>query len=211
MGEIIVKDGDTVVIKAGMVSVTVPLAVVIEHPKPESKNVWDRDISGELATNDNCPSSLKNGWWQRRLDQITGLTFHHTLSNSPHATAEHYVNKGGGRPSIPYTIWVSETGEILLCNALTDGCWHDHQGHSNKNLSVGLAGQLHIHRPSEAQLVAAARVAVWATNHSDMNVTLTTVRGHRDLYPTICPGWASVKSGRWKPQLYNRIEAMLGR
>jgi len=101
---------------------------------------WDKNIIDELARNDSCPGLLANGWWQRTLNQIAGLTFHHTLSDSPHATASYYVKKGGGRPSLPYTIWVSQTGEILLCNRLEEGCWHNHQGHKNKQLSVGLAG-----------------------------------------------------------------------
>jgi len=180
----------------------------------ERKDVlWDRDIRGELATNDSCPGSLKNGWWQRRFDQITGLTFHHTLSHSPWAFSKYYVRKGGGRPTIPYTIWVTETGEVLLCVALTEGCWHDHTGHRNVNLSVGLAGTLHIHHPSNAQLDAAARVAAWAIKDDRMRITRGRVRGHMDVGTyrgrTECPGWASAKSGHWRELLYNRIEEML--
>lgn len=172
--------------------------------------VWDRDISGELATNAHCPPPLQDGWWNRSLSQIDGLTFHHTLSHSPHATARYYVEKGGGRPSLPYTLWVTETGEILKCNALTDGCWHDHTGHENTHLSVGLAGSLHQVAPSDAQLDAAANVAAWAVRHPGMNVELETVRGHRDYYQTVCPGWSSAASGIWRPRLFNRIRARLG-
>lgn len=167
---------------------------------------WDRDISAELATNDGCPGILAGGWWQRELSQIDGLTFHHTLSHSPHATAARYVRKGGGRPSIPYAVWVTETGETLLCLALEEGCWHDHSGHKNLHISVGLAGRLHVNAPSDAQLAAAANVAEWAIWHEGMNVTLATVKGHRDYVATICPGWASERSGRWRDRLYGLIE-----
>jgi hypothetical protein len=167
---------------------------------------WDKDITAELTTNDNCPGSLADGWWQRSLDQITGLTFHHTLSDSPHATASYYVKKSGGRPSICYTLWISQTGEVLLCNALTEGNWHDHTGFKSQNLSVGLAGRLHENHP-------AARVAAWAVHDSRMNITLETVRGHMDVGTyagkTQCPGWASEASGHWKPELYEMIEALL--
>lgn len=175
--------------------------------------LWDRDIRDELATNDNCPSPLQNGWWQRRPDQITGLTFHHTLSHSPWAFTERYIHKGGGRPSIPYTIWVTETGEILSCLALEEGCWHNHHGHRNRELSVGLAGTLHIHHPSNAQLDAAARVAAWAVRHEEMRITLRTVGGHMDIGTyegrTECPGWASAKSGHWREKFYNMIRENL--
>jgi len=172
--------------------------------------VWDRDISAELATNERCPPPLQDGWWSRTLEQIDGLTFHHTLSHSPHATARNYVRKGGGRPSLPYTLWVTETGEILKCGALTAGCWHDHTGHENTHLSVGLAGSLHQVEPSEAQLDAAAKVAAWAVRHPGMNVALDTVNGHGDYYSTVCPGWGSAASGNWRPRLYRRIRQRLG-
>jgi len=175
---------------------------------------WNKDIISELATNDNCPGSLSNGWWQRPLSQIAGLTFHHTLSDSPHATAQWYVRKDGGRPSIPYTIWITQTGEVLLCNALEEGCWHDHTGFESRNLSVGLAGRLHEYHPAAVQLQAAARVAVWAVHDRRMSITLETVRGHMDVGTfagkTECPGWASAVSGNWKPELYEMIEALLG-
>lgn len=170
---------------------------------------WDRDISDELAHNENCPGVLCNGWWQRTVEQINGLTFHHTLSNSPHAMARYYVTKDGGRPSIPYTIWITETGEILLCNALTEGVWHDHTGHKNTRLAVGLAGQLHIHHPSGAQLDAAAEVALWAIETLPGIKGVDQIKGHMDVGKykdnTECPGWNSHWSGFWKPELYERI------
>jgi hypothetical protein len=172
---------------------------------------WTRDISGELARNDDCPGILKDGWWQRTTDQITGLTFHHTLSHSPYDTAAYYIHKTGGRPSIPYTIWITQTGEILHCLPLTEGCWHDHTGHKNVHLSVGLAGSLHLNRPPEAQLEATARVAEWAVT-SDMLPGITSIndiKGHKDFWPTDCPGWEAHATGVWKDDLYARIRNLL--
>lgn len=178
------------------------LEILATHPKTPFK-----DIINELARkNSGCPGVLKYGWWQRTLGQIKGLTFHHTLSDSPHVTASRYVKKGGGRPSIPYSIWITQTGEALLCNPLTDGCWHDHTGHKNVNLSVGLAGRLHEYRPAQVQLEAAARIVKWAIAHPEMNITLDTVKGHMDVGTykdrTECPGWNSEASGYWRADLY---------
>jgi hypothetical protein len=174
---------------------------------------WDKDIIADLPRNDNCPGLLKDGWWQRELSQITGLTFHHTCSDSPHAFASWYVKKDGGRPSTCYSIWVTQTGEALLCNALTEGNWHDHTGHKCRNLCVGLAGTLHKYHPATVQLQAAARVAAWVIHDDRMNVTPETVRGHMDVGAyagkTQCPGWDSAASGNWKPKLYEMIEALL--
>lgn len=174
-----------------------------------------RDIEGELATNPGPYTSellqRDSGWWQRTLDQITHLTFHHTLSDSPHATAQHYVNKGGGRPTTPYTIWVTQTGEVLKCVALTEGLWHDHTGHENTHLSVGLAGRLHVYHPAYVQLDAAAKLAAWAIRSSLLPLidNITDIVGHRDWIATACPGWNSEASGHWQPELYARIRALL--
>jgi hypothetical protein len=183
--------------------------------KQQLEYPWSKDISTELTTNTGPYTSTKlqesNGWWQRSLNQIDGLTFHHTLSDSPHATAQHYVTKNGGRPTIPYTIWITQTGEILLCVNLQQGLWHDHTGHENVHLSVGLAGKLHKHEPSNAQLDAAAKVAVWSVKSSMLPgiVSIDDIKGHKDYTATICPGWQSDNSGNWKDDIYERIEVAL--
>lgn len=174
---------------------------------------WTGDIRGELARNPgpyaNAYLRRDGGWWQRGLDQIDGVTYHHTLSDSPHATAQHYVNRDGGHPTTPYTIWVTQTGEVLLCVDLTEGLWHDHTGHENTHLSVGLAGQLHLYPPADVQLDAAARVAVWAIRELPGVTELAQIKGHRDYVSTICPGWQASASGHWKSDLYARIRGLL--
>lgn len=176
---------------------------------------WDRDIIGELARNDDCPGILADGWWQRSIGQIDAVTIHHTLSDSPHVTARRYVQKGGGRPSIPYTIWISQTGEILLCNPLTDGCWHDHTGHRNTHLSVGLAGELHKYRPSTVQLLAAVRVCKWAIRNKGIPLVsgIEQITGHMDWYSTVCPGWLDEGEGRpsgeWRSFFYGLLKEAL--
>lgn len=190
----------------------VDLILMSLHGTAYLKVLWEpKNIIDELARKTSgCPGVLKNGWWQRTLNQIVGLTFHHTLSDSPHATAKHYIKKDGGRPSIPYSIWITQTGEALLCNPLEDGCWHDHTGHKNVNLSVGLAGTLHKYHPAQVQLEAAARVVKWAIEHPQMSITMDKVLGHMDVGTykgrTECPGWASDASEHWRADLYELLE-----
>jgi hypothetical protein len=185
----------------------------------EQEFPWHRDLRAVFPRNPNCPGILAGGWWQRRVEDIKTVCFHHTLTHSPEWFASWYIYRDGGRPSVPYTFWISDTGEILLCNSLDEGCWHNHNGHKNLDLSVGLAGRRHEVPPSPAQLHAAATVAVWAI-HSPMMPLVDSaekVMGHMDypyclpgqLYETECPGWLSDGSGRWKPDLFERIEALL--
>jgi hypothetical protein len=176
---------------------------------------FDDVIIDELATNPGPYTSphlqLDGGWWQRTLDQINALTIHHTLSDSPHATAARYVNKNGGRPTIPYTVWITQTGQTLLCVTLTQGLWHDHTGHENMHLSVGLAGELHKYRPADVQLSAAAELCAWAIRSNALpNVdSPLDIKGHQDYIATTCPGWASEASGNWKDDFYQLLEAAL--
>jgi len=186
---------------------------IAELRRPDNGVPWDRDISGELARNPgpytNSYLQQDGGWWPRSLPQIDGVTIHHTLSDSPHATAQHYVNKDGGRPSIPYTVWISQTGEILLCVPLTEGLWHDHTGHENTHLSVGLAGQLHLHHPADVQLEAAVKVCKWAVETLPGVTSADQVKGHRDFAQTICPGWQASDSGYWRDDFYAALRRAL--
>lgn len=190
----------------------------------EPKVPWDRDIIAELDANPgpygHTTLDAQHGWWKRTLDQIDALTFHHTLSNSPHATATYIAlqksnGQGIGHPTTEYTIWITETGEILLCVPLTEGLWHDHTGNKNTHLSVGLAGRLHENRPSDPQLEAAARVGAWAVLSSILPSIsgIEQIKGHMDYTDTQCPGWdertGNTGSGFWKPDLYDLIEQEL--
>jgi hypothetical protein len=188
--------------------------------QPDFELPWDRDISDELARNPGPyakRSSLNQskGWWRRTLDQIVGVTIHHTMSDSPHAFASYYIHKGGGRPSCCYSIWVTQTGEVLLCTPLEEATWHDETGHRNKHLCVGLAGKLHKYTPSDVQLRAAARVCAWAIK-SDMLPGITSIgqiKGDMDRRQTACPGWLGVgegaPSGYWKPRFYDFLRGAL--
>jgi len=171
--------------------------------------LW-RDISAELPTNPGpykqAALDASGGWWQRTLEQINGVTIHHTLSHSPHATAAHYINKGHGRPTIPYTFWITPTGEILQCVALEQGLWHDHTGHANRHLSVGLAGSLHILPPPKAQLDAAVAVCVWAIETLPGVRGMQDIRGHDAFAATVCPGWKAGNASRdWKTLFYDEL------
>lgn len=190
-------------------------ALLDEIESEQAAEPWDRIIIDELAHNLGPYSSVylmrDNGWWKRTLDQIDAVTIHHTLSDSVHATAAHYVKKDGGRPTIPYTVWITQTGEILLCVPLEQGLWHDHTGHRNTHLSVGLAGSLHLYEPAEVQLKAAVRVCVWAIRSDSLPGIngVDQITGHMDHIATACPGWASAKSGHWKARFYAMLEEAL--
>lgn len=178
---------------------------------------WTKDWRGSMPRNLNCPGKLSNGWWKREIASIDALVFHHTKSHAPEALALWYIydkpwkNAEGkmvcGRPSSPYTLWVTQTGDIILCNDLSEGCWHNHNGHQNRELSVGLAGDLTKHKPPVAQLDAAAKLAAWAIRWKGLPYItgLEQIKGHDDYIETACPGWNDPNTGRWKTQFMAMI------
>ena len=166
-----------------------------------------RDIRHDLATNHRCPPPLKDGWYQRTTEQITGITIHHTISHSPWGTAHYYTQKGGGRPSIPYHYWICACGTIFHCLDLTQGCWHDHTGHKNLNISIGMAGTLHITKPTGVQMTNTAALIAYLMRH--LNIPIEAVKGHNDYFATTCPGWDNRRHGTWRARMFARIEAHL--
>lgn len=179
----------------------------------------DRDIRGELTINPD-PTNPRE-WWVRALNQIDTLTFHHTLSDSPHVTFRTYIHRKK-RPTGPYTFWITQEGQVLLCVNPELGVYHDHTGFwvsqggrklwGNRHLSVGLAGRLHEYTPAQVQLDAAARFAtnvIKSTEYSGI-ASIQDIKGHMDMTGTECPGWVVVRNGRqcedrWKARFYEMI------
>lgn len=171
----------------------------VVNDAPVDDEWWDVDLRGMLARRENCPPPLQDGWWKRSLSQIDGITIHHTLIHDPAALARGYTSKGGGRPSIPYHVWVSRSGEVSYCLDLEEGCWHDHTGHANTHVSVGLAGVLDVRPPSDAQIDAAVRVVRSLLELLDLQSL--QVHGHMDFFATRCPGWRA-----WRDAFLSRVD-----
>ncbi len=160
------------------------------------------DIIADIPVNPSPTSPV--AWWVRQLSEIRGITIHHTLSHSPIATARYVIEKKG-RPTLPYHFWVDKDGAAFLCVPLHFGMWHDHTGHRNVNISIGMAGHLHKVRPPLAQLETTVNLVLWLME--EYQIPVDQVRGHKDRYAaTICPGW---DAKMWREQFYENLRAEL--
>jgi hypothetical protein len=199
MAKVTAKHGDELVIQVPpgeKVEVTLTIESAEEPVLPYI------DVVDEMPVNPN--PSAPAAWWMRTPDQITGITVHHTMSHDAIATAR-YCTDVKGRPSIQYHFWVAADGRVYLCAPLTWGMWHDHCGHENRNVSLGLAGRLHETAPPDAELEAAARIAAWLMDRFE--VSLSEVQGHDDRYAgTVCPGW---DEAYWRHDFYTALDAQL--
>lgn len=155
------------------------------------------DIVDQMPVNSH--PTAPEAWWAREPGQIKGITIHHTLSHSPEATARYVIEKKG-RPTLPYHFWVTAEGDCWLCVPLRYGMWHDHTGHRNVNISVGMAGQLHKVAPTPVQMEATVRLVRYLM--AEYEIPLENVQGHNDRHATICPGWDAM---HWRERFYERL------
>jgi hypothetical protein len=201
MARIVVNDGDELVVQAPAGG-TIRTTLVIEASQGQVDEMPYIDLVDEMPLNPN--PTEPPGWWIRTPAQIKGITIHHTMSHDPKATAR-YCTDVKGRPSIQYHLWVTREGAVYLCAPLSWGMWHDHCGHENKNVSVGLAGHLHQAKPPDVQLQAAARIVAWLMGQ--YGIVRAEVLGHNDRYEaTVCPGW--YQAG-WRDDFYRALDEEL--
>ena len=108
-------------------------------------------------------------------------------------------NGGKGRPTTEYTFWVTIDGEILYCVDIERGCWHDHTGHRNTHVSVGMAGRWDYEAPPTVQMRATADLCKYLAH---IYQSIREIKGHCDYFSTACPGW---NGAHWKAQFYNML------
>jgi len=187
---------------------------------PDPSPPWSDRIA-EMPTNHapDHPDLVKHkwAWWpERALDDITGITIHHTCSHSPLALARWIVRpqgRGGkGYPSTQYAFWVSagDGCPIWQLAPLEWGIWHDHTGAHQMTISIGMAGTWHVSRPSQEQIDATAYLCAYLMNQFDFPVG--EVQGHGDRawqaarVRTDCPGWYTAG---WAVQFQEALRAAL--
>lgn len=206
MAEITVGDGDRLVIvtgQRGAVRFDVEVRIVPETPAPTPEAIF-KDVIAQMPTNTKAtnPADSPGRWAIRRADEVRGITIHHTLSHDPVAVAQ-YIVREKSLPTTEYTFWVERDGTALLCVPVEQALWHDHTGYPNYNISVGMAGTLHVTAPPTAQIQGAARLCAWLMQ--EYHIPLAQVQGHKDRYKgTVCPGW---DSAGWRATFYSELAA----
>ncbi|MBN2258745.1 MAG: N-acetylmuramoyl-L-alanine amidase [Anaerolineaceae bacterium] len=159
------------------------------------------DVIAEMPTNSRAtqPQASPGQWATRRADQIKGITIHHTLSHDRLALAR-YIIREKDLPTTEYTWWVDRDGLVLLCVPVELALWHDHTGYPNYNLSIGLAGSLHVAPPPARQIEGAAGLVAYLMR--TYSIPLEEVQGHNDRYPTLCPGW---DAAGWRATFFSEL------
>lgn len=164
------------------------------------------DVIDKMPTNQSATNP--KAWWARTSQDITGITVHHTGCETPEQAAR--ILLGKGRPTTEYAYFVAKDGAVYQCLPDTLGVWHDHTGHYNKNLSIGLAGYWHKAIPSDAQIEWLAKI-VWHLM-CKYGIPVEQVQGHNQRAKeaanigTVCPGW---DAAGWKERFFDALDVLM--
>lgn len=141
---------------------------------------------------------------RRPLADIRYLVIHHTGTSAevgPEAIAREHV-EGLGWPGIGYHFVVGADGTVWRTQDPTTVSHHARQFNA-VSVGIALAGDLLDAVPPAAQLDAAAAVTAWLLDQ--LGLPVSSVRGHRELVETRCPGEPFFTV--WRPRLLEAVKA----
>ena len=182
-----------------------PTRSALPRPRVVSRRDWGADESLRFTASG-------EERWPRHTDPISGLVLHHT--KTPNAEGDpaaclrriyafHAADRGWG--DIGYHLVVDEQGLVYEGRAgsatVLDGgpvviAGHVY-GHNHGNIGVAVLGTLFEDPPSPRAWSALVDLVAWLVSVHDLDpmatggvdgATSTTIRAHRDLRDTTCPG-----------------------
>lgn len=197
------------------------IAIIIEEGPPQPTTPWINEVDKmPINHHPNNGDFVRNfghdAFWPTRTKNPTGITIHHATSNSKIGTANYCTNNvwGRGYPCISYHFWVPSTDDCTPYQLakIEWMLWHDHTGKYSHNISVAMAGHLHLHQPPQEQIEATVNLCKYLMD--TYNIPIDNVTGHRERYrmQTQCPGWGQpddpVSAGTgWKADFFSSLHA----
>ena len=121
------------------------------------------------------------------------FTIHHTLTSNhdtnPKATIRQLQREALSRgwADIGDHYLIDQQGRIYAGNPV-DRMGAHVAGHNKGNIGIDFLGDYSSLQPTEAQLAAAGKLIRYVANKYHITVGASTVKGHRDLASTSCPG-----------------------
>ncbi len=143
---------------------------------------------------------------ERPLAQIRHIVLHHTATSAdvgPYEVAAEHVEVNRW-PGIGYHFFVSAEGRASRTQDLNAQTFHARQ-FNPAAVGIALAGDYTSAVPPAPQLDAVADLI--ADLVRDLGLPLSSIRGHREIVGTPCPGETFLTL--WKPRLVRLVEARL--
>jgi N-acetyl-anhydromuramyl-L-alanine amidase AmpD len=176
-----------------------PSAISFSIPEPPQINEPpSKNLIGELITHET------KTYRTRALSDIRHLVIHHSAappSVGPRRIASYHV-KTKDWPGIGYHFLIGKDGTIFQGNTLETISNHAVQANS-RGVGICFLGNFTKVVPSPAQLRAGAHLVAWLMQ--ELNISLGSVKGHREFMETACPGDQWLKGKQWKQMLRQEI------
>lgn len=144
-----------------------------KNPKGDWLHMPIRRKNGQLATG------------PRPFGDITHISVHHTAveGGTPEGHARYHIQKGDG--GIAYHIYI-KGDQIFQVNDLLAFTWHT-QSNNYQTIGISVEGNF-----TKRDLTDAERKCLYAAIITVMqifNIPVENVKGHKEFYPTSCPGF----------------------
>lgn len=140
----------------------------------------------------------------RLLSDIETIVIHHSAAPAS-VGAERiaiYHVKSQEWPGIGYHFVIAADGTIYQTNELTTISYHSAKV-NGRGVGVCFLGDFDEAVPPPAQLRAGAHLVAWLTQ--ELNLSLETVKGHREYMQTRCPGNQWLSGQKWKDMLLEEM------
>ena len=137
---------------------------------------------------------------QRRL--TTAIVLHHAgLKQDKDSTLKeiHKMHLGNGWSGVGYHFLVHKNGAIEHARPLDRVGAHAYR-HNGYSVGICMTGNFEIGVPPTEQILATEKLIAALCQHYDINPSMTTIFGHRDLCDTDCPGY----------NVYPRLSEIIG-
>ena len=169
--------------------------------QPDQRRVIEPPIQDLI---DALPKHKTEEYEARPLDDIRYLLIHHSALPStvgPKNIAAYHVRRHEW-PGIGYHYVVAENGTLYQTNALETWSYHALKANAY-GVGICFLGNFTETAPPPAQVQAGAHLVAWLMG--ELNLPIGSIRGHKELMGTACPGQQWLVGQGWKAMLYNHV------
>ena len=153
---------------------------------------------------DALPKHESNEYETRPIEDIRYLVVHHSAvpaSVGPTKIAAYHVSRHQW-PGIGYHFVVAADGTLYQTNALETESYHAVRANPY-GVGICFLGNFTDAVPPAAQIQAGAHLIAWLMGELDLPIS--SIRGHKDLMGTACPGKQWLAGKQWKATLYSEV------
>ncbi|MFN2243349.1 MAG: N-acetylmuramoyl-L-alanine amidase, partial [Anaerolineae bacterium] len=153
---------------------------------------------------DKLPTHETEEYEERPLEDIKYLVIHHSAvpaSVGPTQIAAYHIRKHDW-PGIGYHYVVAADGTLYQTNALETKSYHAAKANPY-SIGICFLGDFTNAVPPPAQVQAGAHLVAWLLGELDLPVD--SIKGHKELMGTACPGQQWLAGQRWNTTLYSQV------